>query len=134
MKRTIQELIWDITGENVQRQLGALIETAKVVRAQGYHRGPIPASLCRATSLRSTSIRYPSPATWSRRGMTSLQGRSMTAVSICAVAVAFVEKGIMSDDYYREFVFSNSARLYASLNSDFFKVTANEKEATKALS
>jgi hypothetical protein len=66
--------------------------------------------------------------------MTSLRGRSMTAVSICAVAVAFVEKGIMSDDYYREFVFSNSARLYASLNSDFFKVTANEKEATKALS
>ena len=66
--------------------------------------------------------------------MTSLQGRSMTAVSICAVAVVFVEKGIMSDDDYRKFIFSNSARLYASLNSDFFKVTANEKEATKALS
>jgi len=58
----------------------------------------------------------------------------MTAASICSVAVAFVEKGIMSDDDYREFVFSNAARLYASLNSDFFKVTANEKEATKALS
>jgi hypothetical protein len=59
MKRTIQELIWDITGESVERQLGALVETAKVVRARGHRRGSIPASLSRATLLRSTSIRYP---------------------------------------------------------------------------
>jgi hypothetical protein len=48
--------------------------------------------------------------------------------------VAFVEKGLMSDDDYREFVFSNAARLYASLNSNFFNGTAIENEVAKALS
>ena len=66
--------------------------------------------------------------------MTSLRGRSMTAASICSASVAFVEKGLMSDDDYREFVFLNAARLYAGLNFDFFTGTAIEKEAAKALS
>ena len=134
MKRTIQELIWDITGKSVERQLGALVETAKAVRIRRHRRGSIPASLSRATSLRSASIRCTSATTRSWRGMTSLRGRSMTAASICSASVAFVEKGLMSDDDYREFVFSNAARLYAGLNFDFFNGTAIEKEAAKALS
>jgi hypothetical protein len=58
----------------------------------------------------------------------------MTAASICSASVAFVEKGLMSDDDYREFVFLSAARLNAGLNFDFFNGTAIEKEAAKALS
>jgi len=66
--------------------------------------------------------------------MTSLRGSSITAASVCSASVAFVEKGLMSDDDYREFFFSNAARLYASLNSNFFNGTAIENEAAKPLS
>jgi ubiquinone/menaquinone biosynthesis C-methylase UbiE len=41
LKRTIQELIWDTTGESVERQLEDLIETAAAVRARGRRLGSL---------------------------------------------------------------------------------------------
>ena len=64
--------------------------------------------------------------------MTSLRGRSMTAASICSASVAFVEKGLMSDDDYREFVFSNAARLYAGFELRFLQRHGNRERGGKS--
>ena len=41
MKRTIQELTWDTTGESVERQLAGLIAKAKATRKRGKRLGSV---------------------------------------------------------------------------------------------
>jgi hypothetical protein len=41
-------------------------------------------------------------------------------------AYELVEHGLISEDDFRDFVFANPARLWTSMNPDFFKGTAVE--------
>jgi len=42
-----------------------------------------------------------------------------------------VEHGLISEDDFREFVFTNPARLHTALNPDFFKGTVVEDAVAK---
>jgi len=44
-----------------------------------------------------------------------------------------VEHGLIATDDFREFVFTNAARLHTALNPDFFKGTVVEEEVAKEL-
>ncbi len=50
-----------------------------------------------------------------------------------AEAYELVEHGILGYEELRDFLFTNSVRLYASLNPEFFRGTAVEHEAAQAL-
>jgi predicted TIM-barrel fold metal-dependent hydrolase len=45
-----------------------------------------------------------------------------------------VERGLMSEEDFRDFVFTNPVKLHCGMSPDFFKGTVLEKEAEKALS
>jgi len=48
-------------------------------------------------------------------------------------AYELVEDGVMTDDNFRDFVFTNAVRLWGTQNPDFFKGTVVEKEAAAVL-
>lgn len=48
-------------------------------------------------------------------------------------AYELVEDGLISEDDFREFTFTNAVRLYASMNPDFFKGTACESAVVRLL-
>lgn len=48
-------------------------------------------------------------------------------------AYELVEKGVMAEEDFREFVFVNPTRLWTDMNPDFFKGTVVEKEVEKLL-
>ena len=48
-------------------------------------------------------------------------------------AYELVEKGLMSEEDFRDFTFTNNIELHAAFNSDFFKGTAIEAEAEAAM-
>jgi predicted TIM-barrel fold metal-dependent hydrolase len=50
-----------------------------------------------------------------------------------AEAYQLVERGILDEQSFRDFVFTNSVRCYASLNPQFFRGTVIEREAAAAL-
>jgi hypothetical protein len=50
-----------------------------------------------------------------------------------AEAYELVEHGILDVDQFRDFVFTNALKCYASLNPQFFAGTAIESEAADAL-
>jgi hypothetical protein len=52
---------------------------------------------------------------------------------VTAEAYELVEKGIMKEEDFRDFVFANPVRLWTALNPDFFKGTAVEDAAAKLL-
>jgi hypothetical protein len=53
--------------------------------------------------------------------------------AIAAEAYELVEKGVMSEQDFRDFTFANPVKLWASLNPDFFKGTAVQDEAAREL-
>jgi hypothetical protein len=48
-------------------------------------------------------------------------------------AFELLEDGVMGEEDFRDFMFGNPVRLFTSLNPDFFKGTAIEKEASAFL-
>jgi hypothetical protein len=48
-------------------------------------------------------------------------------------AYEMVEKGFLTDQDFREFTFSNAARLHTGVNPDFFKDTVVEREVAQEL-
>ena len=48
-------------------------------------------------------------------------------------AYELVEKGVISEEDFRDFVFVNPAKFLTALNPDFFKGTVVEKEVAKLL-
>ncbi len=55
------------------------------------------------------------------------------AEDIAAEAYELVEKGVLSEQDFRDFTFANPLRLWASLNPNFFKGTAIESEVAQEL-
>jgi len=53
--------------------------------------------------------------------------------SVVNEAYALVEQGLMSEDDFRDFTFTNNVTLHAGINPDFFKGTAIEAEADAAM-
>jgi hypothetical protein len=49
-------------------------------------------------------------------------------------AYELVEDGLISEDDFRDFTFTNPVRLYATMNPDFFKGTACEAAVNRLLS
>ncbi len=49
-------------------------------------------------------------------------------------AYEMVERGLISEDDFRDFVFANPVKLWAGMNPDFFKGTVVEQQAKKILS
>jgi hypothetical protein len=49
-------------------------------------------------------------------------------------AYELVERQLITEDDFREFTFSNAARLYAGANPEFFKGTRVEEEVAAVLS
>jgi hypothetical protein len=47
---------------------------------------------------------------------------------------SIVEQELISEDDFRDFVFTNPVKLWAGSNKDFFRGTAVEHEVAKALS
>ena len=45
-----------------------------------------------------------------------------------------VEHGVINEDNFREFTFTNAVNLHGGMNPDFFKGTVVEKQAAKVLS
>jgi hypothetical protein len=52
---------------------------------------------------------------------------------VTAEAYELVEHGLITEDDFRDFVFANPARLWTSMNSDFFEGTAVEHEVKQLL-
>ncbi len=52
---------------------------------------------------------------------------------IAAEAYELVEKGVLSEEDFRDFTFTNPLKLWASLNPDFFKGTAIEAAVAREL-
>ena len=52
---------------------------------------------------------------------------------VLAEAYELVERGAMTGEDFRDFVFTNAVTLYANLNPDFFKGTQVEEQAAKVL-
>jgi hypothetical protein len=50
-----------------------------------------------------------------------------------AEAYELVEDGVLTDDNFRDFVFTNAVKLWGTQNPDFFKGTVVEKEAAAVL-
>ena len=48
-------------------------------------------------------------------------------------AYEMVEKGMMTEDAFRDFVFTNPTKLWTDMNPDFFKGTVVEKDVEKLL-
>jgi hypothetical protein len=48
-------------------------------------------------------------------------------------AYELVEHGLLSDDDFRDFMFTNAVRFWGEVNPEFFKGTAVEKEAGRVL-
>ncbi len=48
-------------------------------------------------------------------------------------AYELVEHGLLDEDDFRDFMFTNAVRLWGELNPDFFKGTAVEKQAAEVL-
>jgi hypothetical protein len=57
----------------------------------------------------------------------------LDATRVVVHAHELVEDGLMSAEDFRDFTFTNCLTFHAGLNPDFFKGTAVEKEAVKAL-
>jgi hypothetical protein len=53
---------------------------------------------------------------------------------VTAEAYENVERGLMSEEDFRDFVFANPVRLWTGVNPDFFKGTAIESEVNRFLS
>ena len=52
---------------------------------------------------------------------------------VTSEAYELVERGLLNEDEFRDFTFTNAARMWGSLNPDFFKGTVIESEAAKVL-
>jgi hypothetical protein len=52
---------------------------------------------------------------------------------VTAEAYELIEHGLLNEDEFRDFMFTNAARMWGSTNPDFFKGTVVESEAAKAL-
>jgi predicted TIM-barrel fold metal-dependent hydrolase len=52
---------------------------------------------------------------------------------VTSEAYELVERGLLNEDEFRDFTFTNAARMWGSMNPDFFKGTAVEPEAAKVL-
>jgi len=52
---------------------------------------------------------------------------------VVAEGYELVEKGLLSEEDFREFVFVNPVRLWTGMNPAFFKGTAVEKEVDQLL-
>lgn len=50
-----------------------------------------------------------------------------------AEAYELVEKGVLSEEDFQDFVFANPVRLVTALNPDFFKGTVVEQDVEKLL-
>ena len=48
-------------------------------------------------------------------------------------AYELVEHGLLTDDDFREFMFTNAVRFWGEANPDFFKGTVVEKQAAEVL-
>ena len=44
-----------------------------------------------------------------------------------------VEHGLLTDDDFRDFMFTNAVRFWGEVNPDFFKATVVEKQAAEVL-
>ena len=53
---------------------------------------------------------------------------------VVAEAYELVEDGLISEDDFRDFAFTNAASLYTGMNPKFFEGTACEAEAKKVVS
>src|SRR5205814_1018039 len=81
---------------------------------------------------------------WERRGAPALELKSFCSPDIghfdvidfrdpLPQAHELVEKGLITDDDFRDFVFANSVRLWGTQNSRFFEGTRVAKEAAAVL-
>jgi predicted TIM-barrel fold metal-dependent hydrolase len=52
---------------------------------------------------------------------------------VTSEAYELVEHGLLNEDEFRDFTFTNAARMWGSMNPDFFKGTVVESEAAKVL-
>jgi Amidohydrolase len=52
---------------------------------------------------------------------------------VTAEAYELIEHGLLNEDEFRDFMFSNAARMWGSMNPNFFKGTVVEREAAKVL-
>ena len=52
---------------------------------------------------------------------------------VTAEAYELIEHGLLNEDEFRDFMFSNAARMWGSTNPDFFRGTVVEREAAKVL-
>jgi hypothetical protein len=52
---------------------------------------------------------------------------------VTSEAYELVEHGLLNEDEFRDFTFTNTARMWGSMNPDFFKGTVVESEAAKVL-
>jgi hypothetical protein len=52
---------------------------------------------------------------------------------VTAEAYEPIEHGLLNEDEFRDFMFTNAARMWGSTNPDFFKGTVIESEAAKVL-
>jgi hypothetical protein len=48
-------------------------------------------------------------------------------------AYELVEHGLLDDDDFRDFMFTNAVRFWGEVNPDFFKGTVVEKQAAEVL-
>jgi predicted TIM-barrel fold metal-dependent hydrolase len=53
---------------------------------------------------------------------------------VTAEAYELIEHGLLNEDEFRDFMFTNAVRMWGSTNPDFFKGTVVESEAAKVLS
>src|SRR5499425_2091304 len=54
-------------------------------------------------------------------------------IEVVPEAYELVEHGLLSDDDFRDFMFTNAVRFWGEVNPDFFKGTAVEKQAAEVL-
>src|SRR5260370_39673426 len=52
---------------------------------------------------------------------------------VTSEAYELVEHGLLNEDEFRDFTFTNAARMWTSMHPDFFKGTVVESEAAKVL-
>ena len=52
---------------------------------------------------------------------------------VTSEAYELVEHGLLDEDEFRDFTFTNAARMWGSMNPNFFKGTVVESEAAKVL-